>query len=49
MNPNDNLLGGLGQKKKQFVSAVNQHYIAHNAVLPPYDLQNWLEKQKSSN
>jgi hypothetical protein len=37
MNPNDGLQGGYLQKKKQFLN-VNQHYISHNAVLPPYDL-----------
>jgi hypothetical protein len=38
LNPNDGILGGMGQKKKQFIGN-NNHYIAHNAVIPPsYDL-----------
>jgi hypothetical protein len=34
MNPNDGLIGGYAQKKRQY-QGVNQHYISHNAVLPP--------------
>lgn len=34
LNPNDN----QGRKKKQYTN-VNQHYISHNAVIPPYDLE----------
>ena len=42
LNPNDVQLGGMGQKKKQFYGS-NNHYIAHNAVIPPsYDLKNWV-------
>jgi len=42
MNPNDGISNGFGMKKKQFVN-VNQHYISHNAVIPPYDLAQALE------
>ena len=40
LNPNDALIAGgqYAQKKKQFTN-VNQHYISHNAVFQPYDLQ----------
>ena len=37
LNPNDlqgNLKGGAGYQKKQYAE-VNQHYMHHNAVLPP--------------
>jgi hypothetical protein len=37
MNPNDGMVGGYGQKKRQYTN-VNQHYISHNAVIPPYHL-----------
>lgn len=47
MNPNDGMSGGYGQKKRQFVN-VNQHYISHNAVLPPYDLGEALNRVESS-
>jgi hypothetical protein len=44
LNPNDGILGGMGQKKKQFIGN-NNHYIAHNAVIPPsYDLQSWVQE-----
>lgn len=47
MNPNDGMQGGYGQKKRQYVN-VNQHYISHNAVLPPYDLGKALERVEST-
>jgi hypothetical protein len=40
INPNDGMTGGFAHKKKQY-HAINQHYISHNAVMPPQDTQNW--------
>lgn len=40
INPNDGMTGGFAHKKKQY-HAINQHYISHNAVMPPQEKQNW--------
>ena len=44
INPNDGMAGGFAQKRRQF-GQVNQHYISHNAVLPPnqYDFNSYAE------
>lgn len=39
LNPEDGE-NGLAQKKRQF-SSVNQHYITHNAVIAPFDLESY--------
>jgi hypothetical protein len=44
LNPNDSL--SYAAKKKQFLG-VNQHYLSHHAVLPPYDLAKAMEELKS--
>jgi hypothetical protein len=41
LNPNDGNPGGYLQVKKPYTDK-NQHIISHNAVLPGYDLQNWM-------
>ena len=48
LNPNDLQVGGYGQKKKQFVN-VNQHYISHNAVIPPYDMPQVMSAMERNN
>ena len=37
LNANDGLYGGLGQKKRQFLS-YNQHYLSHQILKPDRDL-----------
>jgi len=44
LNPNDSL--SYAAKKKQFLG-VNQHYLSHHAVIPPYDLAKAMEGLKS--
>lgn len=44
LNPNDSL--SFAAKKKQFLG-VNQHYLSHHAVLPPYDLAKAMDELKA--
>jgi len=41
LNPNDSAF--YAAKKKQFMN-INQHYLSHHAVLPPYDLKKAIEE-----
>merc|ERR1712166_1382452 len=44
INPNDGI--AYAKKKKQYLG-VNQHYLSHHAVLPPYDLAKAMEEMKA--